>query len=163
MRVSTTLGALALLRSSSSVFVAAMPAAGEADDAEAAAITPAPQPPLLEMRADPTAPWVSVDDMGRPASTLTPSLTTIDGSVSVIDGAPHDITATVFTQTFYGVVSTSTGTAPNPSATNSNKEGGFARCYNEDGDMAPFCDPATDSTLYEGTTYYGKSCVLPVA
>ncbi|KAG9256065.1 uncharacterized protein F5Z01DRAFT_536558 [Emericellopsis atlantica] len=122
----------------------------EADDDPVAIITAAP---VLAKRASPTAPWVRVDDEGRPAETLTPKLK--DGSDDEYDNAaPHDLTASEFTSTAWGRVTTSTGEPPNPSATNKHGEGAFSRCYNEDGDNAPLCAPAEDSTLFQGTTYY---------
>ncbi|PHH68382.1 hypothetical protein CDD82_601 [Ophiocordyceps australis] len=104
----------------------------------------------------PTAPWVRVDDEGQPATTLTPRLSTLpDGSSSVIDAAPHDLTASVYTWTTWGVASTSTGTPPNPTATNiRTNEGAFERCANGEGPFAPFCRPLHNSTLLTGNTYY---------
>ncbi|KAI0536802.1 hypothetical protein GGR58DRAFT_474208 [Xylaria digitata] len=97
-------------------------------------------------------PWVTVDAEGQ-ASTVTPVLSTISGTPTVISGAPHDVTATVFTYTSYGKVVTSTGASPDPTAT-SQSAGSFAVCSNLDGAMAPWCTPENNSTLYVGTTYY---------
>ncbi|KAI0435898.1 hypothetical protein F4803DRAFT_544069 [Xylaria telfairii] len=97
-------------------------------------------------------PWVTVNDDGK-ASTVTPVLTTISGTPTVISGAPHDITATVFTYTSYGKVVTSTGLAPGPTATGQSA-GSFPLCDNKDGKFAPWCKPDGESPLYIGTTYY---------
>ncbi|KAI0020057.1 hypothetical protein F4780DRAFT_386442 [Xylariomycetidae sp. FL0641] len=100
------------------------------------------------------APWVTVDPDGKP-STITPQLTTVDGSTSIIDGAPHDITASLYTSTSLGKITTSTGEAPLPTATNTkNPAGSFPSCYNLDGDHAPWCSPSEGDTLYPGKSYY---------
>ncbi|KAI8623208.1 hypothetical protein F5Y19DRAFT_481954 [Xylariaceae sp. FL1651] len=111
-------------------------------------------PNPLQPRATDAAlePWVTVNEDGKP-STVTPVLTTISGTPTVISGAPHDITATVFTETNYGKVTTSTGSAPLPTATDKSA-GSFAVCQNEDGDLAPWCLPSAGTPLYPGTTYY---------
>ncbi|KAI2783802.1 hypothetical protein F4815DRAFT_314751 [Daldinia loculata] len=99
-------------------------------------------------------PWVTVNEDGKP-STVTPVLSTISGSPTVISGAPHDLTATVFTETNYGKVSTSTGTAPIPTPTGGSAgAGSFPVCHNKDGDHAPWCQPTQETPLYVGTTYY---------
>lgn len=115
----------------------------------------------LEERADnspaePTDPWVKVDDDGQPSTTYTPQFTTQASSTSLLDAAPHDLTASVYTWTTWAKVTTSTGDPPNPTATGKNGEGSFARCYNPDGENAPFCRPAFNSTLLTGRTYYGE-------
>lgn len=148
--------ALALLWPAS--LVHALPAADD-DDAMKATITQAPSVPDLEARtALGTAdPWVSVDDEGRP-STLTPFMTVDnEGSSYLRDAAPHDLTATVYTFTNYGKVSTSTGDPPNPTATNKYKQGAFPVCENMDSDDAPLCAPSADSTLFKDSIYYGMS------
>jgi len=108
----------------------------------------------IEKRAEPSDAWVSVDEEAQPETTYTPSATVVDGTTSYENGAPHDLTATVFTKTELGKITTSTGSPPNPTATNSKGQGAFARCHNKDGDKAPLCDPAVDSTLYVDSTYY---------
>lgn len=149
MHAPALLGLAALIRATT-----AMPAAAN-EEAAAPQITEAPV--LLEKRADITAPWVEVDDLKQPVKTHSPSITTKeDGSTEVVDAAPHDLTASVFTNTYYGLVTTSTGSAPLPSATNKDGDGAFARCFNTDGDYAPLCDPVPSSTMYKGTTYYGE-------
>ncbi|KAF7553625.1 hypothetical protein G7Z17_g3509 [Cylindrodendrum hubeiense] len=115
---------------------------------------PIEQRAALEKRADQTAAWVTVDDEGQPEATHTPSMTVIGTSTSVENGAPHDITATVYTITKLGKVTTSTGEPPNPTAKAKNGQGAFARCHNTDGDNAPFCEPSSNSTLFIGSTYY---------
>lgn len=110
----------------------------------------------IEKRAAVTAPWVSVDDEGQPQETYTPSMTVEDGTTKIENGAPHDLTASVYTWTSYAKVHTTTGEPPNPTATGKNGQGAFARCYNMKGDNAPFCDPRPNSTLYVKDTYYGR-------
>lgn len=147
--------ALALLAPASLIY--ALPA-DPVEDAAVATITAPPEEPDLAARTalGTTAPWVSVDDEGRPAATLTPFMTTDREGVSYLrDAAPHDLTATVFTFTSYGKVSTSTGDPPNPTATNKNKQGGFPVCENMEGNNAPICAPSPKSTLFKDTLYYG--------
>ncbi|KAL7939531.1 hypothetical protein V8C35DRAFT_10608 [Trichoderma chlorosporum] len=152
MHAAAILGAAAALYGS----VAAMPKA-----------TPEPQPhPQLEMqmqmlrranlqpRADATAPWVTVGDEGTPVKTVTPKMTTVSGTPTLVDVAPHDITASAYTWTSWGDIFTSTGRPPNPTATSTNNDGVFSRCYNVDGDDAPFCTPYKNSTLTTGNIYY---------
>ncbi|TGJ88351.1 hypothetical protein E0Z10_g466 [Xylaria hypoxylon] len=111
-------------------------------------------PNPLQPRATDAAlePWVTVNENGT-ASTVTPVLSTVSGTPTVISGAPHEVTATVFTYTSYGKVITSTGAGPEPTASTKNV-GSFGVCSNLDGDLAPWCTPDTNSTLYVGTTYY---------
>ncbi|OTB05718.1 hypothetical protein M426DRAFT_10469 [Hypoxylon sp. CI-4A] len=97
-------------------------------------------------------PWVTVNEDGTP-STVTPISTTISGTPTIISGAPHDLTATVFTETSYGKVSISTGTAPMATATGGDA-GSLPVCHNKDGDNAPWCQPSDGTPLYSGTTYY---------
>ncbi|KAF3764402.1 hypothetical protein M406DRAFT_232443, partial [Cryphonectria parasitica EP155] len=50
---------------------------------------------------------------------------------------------------------TSSGTAAaEPTASNKKGKGSFLVCSNTDGDYVPFCEPAKNSSLYVGTTYY---------
>ncbi|PFH63461.1 hypothetical protein XA68_10054 [Ophiocordyceps unilateralis] len=104
----------------------------------------------------PTAPWVTVDDEGQPAMTVTPSINTISGTTTVEHGAPHDLTASVYTWITWGAITTSTGTPPNPTAVDGKTgQGAFSRCFNrDDQELAPFCRPLANSTLLTGTTYY---------
>lgn len=148
--------------------VHALPAADAVVDNDGnarATMTAAPQLPDLAARTalGTMDPWISVDDEGRPAATLTPFLTTDDeGSTYLRDAAPHDLTATVFTYTDYGKVSTSTGDPPNPSATTENSlQGGFPVCSNMEGENAPLCAPSPRSTLWQNEVYYGVFMPLP--
>lgn len=158
MHASTILVALSALASASASTlryraVEELAVAIEKKAVEKRAVEPAP---VMEKRADQTAAWVQVDDEGQPAATNTPSMTVVDGVTSIENGAPHDITASVYTITAHAKVTTSTGDPPNPSATGKNGQGAFARCHNMDGEHAPFCDPSANSTLFVGSTYYGK-------
>lgn len=109
---------------------------------------------VFEKRADPSDAWVTVDDEAQPETTYTPSATVVDGTTSYENGAPHDLTATLYTMTQYGIITTSTGSPPNPTAKAKSGQGAFSRCHNMDGENAPFCAPAVDSKLYVGSTYY---------
>lgn len=110
--------------------------------------------PGLRARADATEPWVTVDTSGHP-KTVTPIQTTISGTPTVLSAAPEAVTATVFTQTNYGEVSTVTATAPNPTPTSGEgAAGAFPVCHNRDGPNAPFCLPGAGKEMYPGTTYY---------
>ncbi|KAH9988286.1 hypothetical protein F4779DRAFT_277471 [Xylariaceae sp. FL0662B] len=97
-------------------------------------------------------PWVTVDEDGQP-QTVTPVLSTVDGTPTVVSGAPHDLTATVFTRTSLGKISTSTGSAPIATPTGG-EAGSFSVCHNKDGPLAPWCQPTEGITLYPGTSYY---------
>lgn len=143
MRSSTILSAASLLG-----LAAAIPAAADPQ-----------QPDLIIAKRDPpaaTAPWVEVDDGGQPKTTYTPSATVVDASTSIQDAAPHDLTASVYTETWYGEIETRTGDPPNPTPTGKGDQGAFTRCFNMDGKNAPFCAPAENSILYTDKTYYGK-------
>lgn len=151
MRASTILSAIALVGTAS-----AMPSPDTDDywSHDERAIIPRN---AFDAPADATAPWVKVNDEGQPVQTHTPSLTTDEnGATAVADGAPHDLTATVFTITSNAKITTSTGNPPNPTPTHKGGEGAFSRCYNMDGEYAPFCRPSTDAMLYTGSTYYGE-------
>lgn len=138
---------------------------GASSSSSSAAPPPVPDP-ILEARAperpttDDAAAWVTVDTSGTPV-TVTPvvSVDVVDGTTTTVSAAPNDLTATVVTRTRYAEVTTSTGTtAPAPTATNKNGAGSFLACDNVDGEYAPFCQPAPNSSLYPGTTYYGELC-----
>ncbi|KAF4589460.1 hypothetical protein GQ602_003349 [Ophiocordyceps camponoti-floridani] len=105
----------------------------------------------------PTAPWVTINDEGQPAMTVTPSMATVSGTSTLDHAAPHDLTASVYTWVTWGAVTTSTGAPPNPTAVDKKTgQGAFSRCY-RDGkgdDFAPFCRPLVNSSLLTGTTYY---------
>lgn len=131
----------------------------------------APPQQLAPRQADPTAPWVSVDASGTPR-TVTPVLTTVSGTPTLLNGAPADLTATVFTRTDFGDVRTTTagqaagdngGIAPTasgvaappiPTASSVTGAGAFPVCANLDGDLAPFCMPSRGQKLAIGATYY---------
>lgn len=117
---------------------------------------PAPAPtPALELRAEATDAWVSVDKTGKP-TTVTPVVTVSDGMPTTLSAIPTELTATVLTRTAYGELTTSTGTSPaEPTASNKKGAGAFLVCSNPDAEYAPFCEPAKNSSLYTGTTYYG--------
>ncbi|KAI1749808.1 hypothetical protein F4782DRAFT_533067 [Xylaria castorea] len=98
-------------------------------------------------------PWVTVDVDGT-ASTVTPVLTTISGTPTILSGAPPDITDPVFTYTSYGKVVTSTRSAPPAPTATGGGAGSFAVCENMNGEFAPWCKPDGGTPLYIGTTYY---------
>ncbi|KAG5953006.1 hypothetical protein E4U53_007234 [Claviceps sorghi] len=101
------------------------------------------------------APWVVVNDEGAPGTIYTPAMTTIDGTPTPVNPAPHDLTATVYTITNYGHVYVTTQSPPNPMVTNTKtNEGFFSRCYNKKGQYAPFCRPTHNSSIYVDNTYY---------
>ncbi|KAG5981990.1 hypothetical protein E4U54_006437 [Claviceps lovelessii] len=101
------------------------------------------------------APWVVVNDEGAPGTIYTPALTTISGTPSPVNAAPHDLTASVYTITNYGHVYVTTQSPPNPTPTNTKtNEGYFSRCYNQKGQYAPFCRPTHNSSIYVDYTYY---------
>ncbi|KAI1262885.1 hypothetical protein F5Y18DRAFT_396565 [Xylariaceae sp. FL1019] len=109
----------------------------------------------LQPRATDSAlePWVTVGTDGS-AVTVTPVQTTVDGTPTIVSAAPHDLTATVYTETYNLGISTTTGAPPQPTATNTDGSGSFSICNNLDGDMAPWCEPTAQDPLYVGTTYY---------
>lgn len=134
--------------------VVLLSAAVQAVPASAPAPTPTPTP-ALELRAEATDAWVSVDKTGKP-TTITPVVTVSDGLPTTLSAIPTELTATILTRTAYGELTTSTGTAPaQPTASNKNGAGSFLVCSSPDAEYAPFCEPAKDSSLYTGTTYYG--------
>lgn len=117
--------------------------------------------PNVRARAtDSLTPWVTVDESGT-AHTVTPYVTTVDGTATTVSAAPNDITGSVFTQTNFGEVTTSTGTAPAPTATATDGAGSFAVCNNKDGTLAPWCSPNDNAKLYPGTSYYCESMTAP--
>lgn len=161
MHASAILSGLALCRA-----VAAIPAPGPA---------PTPTTPsllavrnddaiaidhdLLSSQAEPTAAWVSVDDLKQPKTTFTPSATVVGDSTSYVNAAPLSLTASVYTYMELGVYYTTTGVPPNPKAS-SNADGKaagyFSRCHNLKGEFAPFCRPSVNSTIRTDSTYYGE-------
>jgi hypothetical protein len=105
--------------------------------------------------ANPTAPWVSVDESGRP-STATPVATAVDGVATILSGAPNELTGSVFTYTEFAKVRTSTGTPPMATPTGAGGSGAFPLCRNPDGPNKPFCFPENGAELFPGRTYYSK-------
>jgi hypothetical protein len=97
-------------------------------------------------------PWVSVDDEGTPV-TVTPALSTVDGTPTVVSAAPVEVTGSVLTRSYYGSVVTTTSMPKSPTPTGS-VAGSFPVCHNQDGDFAPWCAPTEGTTLNPGTTYY---------
>ncbi|KAH6681038.1 hypothetical protein F5X68DRAFT_211751 [Plectosphaerella plurivora] len=142
MHTSTLLLALASL-------AAAMPAEPTPTPEAVAPVTPRPH------HIDPTAVWITVDKTGRP-STVTPVATTISGESTFVDGAPNELTGTVFviTDRRNAKVTTSTGEPPLPTARNGKGQGAFAPCHNLDGKGAPFCSPEETDEVIIGKTYY---------
>lgn len=132
----------------------------------ATSAAPPPPPPLTSSALEARGPeateaseaWVTVDSSGVPA-TVTPVVTADgDGAATTISNAvPEELTATVFTRTEYAEVTTSTAgpAGPVPTATGEDGSGSFLACDNADGPYFPFCQPAQNSSLYPGTTYYG--------
>lgn len=101
--------------------------------------------------------WVTIDEDGSP-HTLTPSVTTSDGAVRTISGAPYMLTGSVFTVSSESSLTTSTGSPPPPEARATDGAGGlFAVCHNRVGKDGPFCEPRAGSDLSIGRTYYGES------
>ena len=104
--------------------------------------------------------WVTIDASGTP-HTLAPSVTTENGAVRTLSGAPYLLTGSVFTISSDSTVSTSTGSPPPPQATATSGAGGqFAVCHNRVGKDGPFCEPKAGSDLSLGRTYYGRSFSL---
>lgn len=110
-------------------------------------------PNLRPRTTDSLTPWVTVADDGTP-ETVTPVLTTVSGTTTVLSAAPNDLTATVFTRTSLGEITTSTGTAAAATATATDGAGSFKICTNLAGTNAPWCTPEDGANWYPGTTYY---------
>ncbi|KAK4116301.1 hypothetical protein N656DRAFT_774527, partial [Canariomyces notabilis] len=107
--------------------------------------------------AQPTDPWVTVDEDGH-ARTITPVLATVSGVPTLLSAAPYEVTATVFTMRPWGYKTTSTGAAQ-PVATNDKGAGAFAACRSSsigDGgeDFKPFCLPKHQDTYYTGPMHF---------
>lgn len=100
--------------------------------------------------------WVTIDPSGSP-HTLAPSVTTSDGDVRTVSGAPYLLTGSVFTVSSDEALTTSTGSPPPPEASATDGAGGlFAVCHNRVGKNGPFCEPKAESDLSIGHTYYGE-------
>ncbi|KAK3309933.1 uncharacterized protein B0T15DRAFT_18681 [Chaetomium strumarium] len=117
-----------------------------------AAAVPKPTGLVARQAADLDNLWVTVDESGVPR-TVTPVLTTISGTPTLLNAPPHDVTATVWTKHPYGEVTTITGPA-RPKATNDKGAGAFAACRNIDGEFKPFCMPKNNDVYYPGSTHY---------
>jgi hypothetical protein len=118
-----------------------------------------PEADLMERdgkEVDEFSPWVEVDNNGQPVTTHTPTVTTTRGVETTLDAARYELTGSVFTYTSHANVWTTTGEPPNPTANARNGEGSFSRCFNKDGDYAPFCRPSHNSTIFVTEVYYGK-------
>ena len=116
---------------------------------------PAATPALLP-RASAVNDWVTIDPSGTP-HTLHPSVTTSNGAVSTISGAPYLLTGSVFTVSSDAEVTTSTGSPPPPEASATDGANGlFAVCHNRVGKDGPFCEPRAGSDLSVGRTYFGE-------
>ncbi|KAM7202366.1 Protein of unknown function (DUF4448) domain containing protein [Rhypophila sp. PSN 637] len=95
--------------------------------------------------------WVTVN-RDHVAATVTPIVTTIDGTPTIKDAMPYHLTGTIFTTTVHFDRSTSTGSAV-PTA-NKHGEGSFIRCSKPDPATKPFCLPTKNQTLYAGVNYF---------
>ena len=102
---------------------------------------PAPAADTTTATLQPTNAWVSVDSDGA-AKTITPVLTTISGTPTVLSAKP--------------TVSGTASSSEPPEATATSGAGSFPVCSNLDGAFAPFCAPSNGSTLNPGATYYGR-------
>ncbi|KJR80877.1 uncharacterized protein SPSK_05278 [Sporothrix schenckii 1099-18] len=118
--------------------LAAMLAAASAVHASPAPV-PAPAADTTTAPLAPTNAWVSVDSNGTP-KTITPLLTTISGTPTVLSAKP--------------TVSGTASSTEQPEATATNGAGSFPVCNNANGDLAPFCAPSNGTTLNPGITYY---------
>lgn len=101
------------------------------------------------------SPWVTVDASGI-ATTITPTVTTINGAATTVSPPPDSLTKTG-TYTLApasAAVTTSTGLPPVATASSSNGDGAFLACTTYQGADAPFCQPKSGSQLKPGNTYY---------
>ncbi|PHH51505.1 hypothetical protein CFIMG_000179RA [Ceratocystis fimbriata CBS 114723] len=101
--------------------------------------------------APPMAVWVEVDADGQPVKTHTPSQTVIDGTTSLLDAPPYEITGTVFTE-YHPDRTVYATRLPQPKSDGS---GAFPLCTATAGaDGSPFCWPREGDTLFVDTQYY---------
>jgi hypothetical protein len=108
--------------------------------------------PLLSFIELDPEPWVTVDASGH-ASTVTPVITTVDGTATTIDPAPATLTASSASSAIdASLTTTSSGTTPSTTG-----GGAFQICHNLKGEFAPFCKPDNGSSVYVDETYYGRS------
>lgn len=108
------------------------------------------------------SPWVTVDASGD-ATTITPTVTTINGAATTLSPPPESLTKTG-TYTLApasAAVTTSTGLPPVATASSSNGDGAFLACTTYQGADAPFCQPKSGSQLKPGNTYYGEPSPYP--
>ncbi len=104
------------------------------------------------------SPWVTVDKSGQ-ATTITPTVTSINGAATTLSPPPDPLTKTG-TYTLAptsGPVTTSTGLSPVATASSGNGDGAFLACTQYQGVDAPFCQPKSGSQLNPGKSYYGES------
>ena len=91
-------------------------------------------------------PWVTVDEDGQP-KTVTPVLTTIHGTPTVINAPPPDVTESVVQST----------DAAQPHPTKGKGGAAFAACHNTDGKYKPFCLPKENDVYYPDSTHYSMT------
>jgi hypothetical protein len=103
------------------------------------------------------SPWVTVDASGE-ATTITPTVTTINGAATTLSPPPSALTqiGTYTLAPTSAAVTTSTGLSPVATASSSNGEGAFLACTIYQGVDEPFCQPKSGSQLSPGITYYGE-------
>lgn len=117
--------------------------------------------PLLVLQAKADNVWVTIDPSGS-VKTITPSLTTSDGTIKTISAAPSVLTqTTVYTLTTKpgdaAAAYTTQGIAPIATAIGGRSgAGAFVACSNYQGRDAPFCLPRRGSMVAPGSTYYGE-------
>ncbi|KAJ9149187.1 hypothetical protein NKR19_g5743 [Coniochaeta hoffmannii] len=101
------------------------------------------------------SPWVTVDSSGQ-ATTITPTVTSVNGAPTTISPPPAALTETgTYTLSpTSAAVTTSTGLPPVATASSSNGDGMFLACNAYQGADAPFCQPKSGSKLNPGKTYY---------
>lgn len=107
-------------------------------------------------RQDALPMWVTVNDNGQ-GSTITPTVTTVDGSVQTVSPPPSSLTeSTTFVVSVGGTTTTTTGLPPVATATGNSEAGAFLVCDNQQGADAPFCQPQDGLVMAGRTTYYGE-------
>ncbi|SPO07637.1 uncharacterized protein DNG_10332 [Cephalotrichum gorgonifer] len=131
-----------------------LPAALSLPELPTARSAPAPtaEPAPIVPRAEATAIWVAIDKDGSPTTTATPYQTTIDGTPTLVDAPPYELTGTVFTWVDHLQKTTSTGSRK-PGPTGKGKSGTFVKCFSKH-ETSPFCEPVNEGQLLVGNTYY---------
>ncbi|KAI9824624.1 MAG: hypothetical protein M1832_001714 [Thelocarpon impressellum] len=109
----------------------------------ASSSSPSPTTTSVSPSNDPPA-WVSLSN-GKPVSTITPQVTTVDGKATTVNAQPPTSTDATSTGS-----SGSPATPDGPTATG----GAFPACRGPTGPFAPFCQPANGTDVYVGDTYY---------